>query len=342
MTTWREPDNENLPYRASIDDGVYQRCGDMYNSYFEDLESIGPLNTRDDASVSAKESGRKIKVGAKPLSGVRGIYYTRGTWRVQYRGNGQDIVSCVFNYDTKEVLIATFDLAFKLLRRVIKLGRHIKKEDGMIIGELTEDRLLDLDRRSRLRTSKQNGGCSKDSTPLSCKRVTRPRYDFDSDDNESEADYSHSPVCKKTRPSCEKISPQSCGVGSDIAVAPNMNYYVGKLSSFERRFQSYGNIATHALISFLIDEGCMRNSEIRGAGRRGDLYFSNEMGNDNLSEKGEPPSRDTYTIESPELYPPQVPRSTSLDGLDALYNQNTDSRYAFVISFTYIRSTARS
>ncbi|ORM40118.1 uncharacterized protein BXIN_1207 [Babesia sp. Xinjiang] len=267
---------DDMPYRASINPEAYERCGQAYLRYFEELDRLGPLEESEVVTSARKESGKKSRVGAKPLSGVRGIYYTRGTWRVQYRGVDREVVTCVFTYDSKDVLIATFDLAFKLLRKVIDLGRQMKSEDGMIITSITEERLLDLDRRSKLRPAKQDSASSKELTTASGKRISRQRQDkylddCEDDDEDSDSDNVYSPVRKKTRLSTEDASKKSKMLpyhapmpymgGTSTGLLPAMPCYAGKMNSFERMFQSYGSFTTHQLINYLIEKNCMRSNE---------------------------------------------------------------------------------
>ncbi|CDR96961.1 hypothetical protein, conserved [Babesia bigemina] len=286
MVSWKDVTDDDLPYRASINPYTYEKCRKIYNHYFQDLERLGQLETTEETVNVRKDIDKKIKVGAKPLSGVRGIYYTRGTWRVQYRGRNREVVSCVFNYDSKDVLIATFDLAFRLLRRVIDLGRQIKTEDGMVITELTEERLLDLDRRSRLRSAKNESTGPRDVQSVPSKRIRRQRQDlytenYNSDADDSDVEPRHSTVRKKSRPSASKSTHYSKtlpshGRGPDTAgegmtIPPNLGYYAGKLDSFERLFQSYNKFNTLELISYLIDESRMRNRQRSVANRQAAL-----------------------------------------------------------------------
>ncbi|GFE53185.1 AP2 domain transcription factor AP2X-5, putative [Babesia ovis] len=309
MDTGPDENFADLPYRASINPEAYERCGQAYFHYFQELDRLGPLEKTDAASVSRKDSGKKVKVGAKPLSGVRGIYYTRGTWRVQYRGADREIVSCVFNYDSKDVLIATFDLAFKLLRRVIYLGRQVKSEDGMIITELTEERLLDLDRRSRQRSTKQDNVGSKELPSVPSKRIIRPRHDRfmgDCDDGDSDPDV-YSPVRKKTRPVVDEtpynanMMPHHASMpympGTGTTMLSNMGCYPAKLSSFERMFQSYGNFTTHQLISYLIEKNCMRNKERVAPEQHGVCQMGNDVHPTSVDEYG----GDIYQPYNPDL-----------------------------------------
>eukprot|EP00371_Babesia_bovis_P003061 XP_001611708.1 hypothetical protein [Babesia bovis T2Bo] len=289
-----------LPYRASINPDAYEKCGQAYFHYFEELERLGPLDTSKMSSVARNYAGKKVKVGAKPLSGVRGIYYTRGTWRVQYRGTDGEIVSCVFNYDSKDVLIATFDLAFRLLRKVINLGRQVKSEDGMIITELTEERLLDLDRRSKMRKNKQDSTVTKDLLTVSSKRISRPRHDRllakGEDDIDSESDQIYTQVRKKTRPRTGDIAynanvmtyqaPMPYVTASGNTMLPNTGCYPGKMDSFERMFHSYGNFTTHQLISYLIDKKCMRNKDRAPSVQRGGCQMGGEIQSTSGGEYG--------------------------------------------------------
>ncbi|GBE59031.1 AP2 domain transcription factor AP2X-5, putative [Babesia ovata] len=292
MVSWKDVTADDLPYRASINPYTYEKCRNIYNHYFQDLDRLGQLETSEEALSVRKDIDKKIKVGAKPLSGVRGIYYTRGTWRVQYRGHNREVVSCVFNYDSKDVLIATFDLAFRLLRRVIDLGRQIKTEDGMVITELTEERLLDLDRRSRLRSAKNESTGPREVQIVPSKRIRRQRQDLytencSSDTDDSDVELRHSAVRKKSRSSASKLTHYSKALpsqgrtsemaGQGMTIPPNLGCYAGKLDSFERLFHSYSQFNTLELISYLIDENRMRNMQRAAGDRRPALHLSNAV-----------------------------------------------------------------
>ncbi|GIX60726.1 AP2 domain transcription factor AP2X-5 [Babesia caballi] len=342
MTVSNDLSPEDLPYRASINPGTYERCLLMYDHYFHELEQLGPLDESDDNSSGKKDGNKNIKVGAKPLSGVRGIYYTRGTWRVQYRGGDRETVTCVFNYDSKDVLIATFDLAFRLLRRVIELGRQLKKEDGVIITQLTEERLLDLDRRSKMRTARQEHMAAKDMLLLSSKRTSRQRHSYtddgESDAGDSESDPMYHSVRKKGRhdtddghyysQSTPRHSTMLRMAGPSLAQPPNMGCYAGKLNSFERVFHSYTNYDTHELLNYLIDENCRRNIERASAVRQRAMYSVDNgmpaVAMDDMRGR----SRHSYTggpREGEQVYHRGVPVVEDITGM---YQRNANEQYA--------------
>ncbi|KAL8435049.1 hypothetical protein ACSSS7_002719 [Eimeria intestinalis] len=106
------------------------RIQDACNPWFEELEQL--------KKISRPKGGRakRFNVGKKPFSGVRGIYFQQGLWKVKYRGEQEEAMK-LFPYspgDEKEMK-TQFELARSFLRQVIDKGRHLHDSDGEGLSE---------------------------------------------------------------------------------------------------------------------------------------------------------------------------------------------------------------
>ncbi|KAL8272861.1 hypothetical protein Esti_003248 [Eimeria stiedai] len=100
------------------------------NTWFEELEQL--------KKISRPKGGRakRFNVGKKPFSGVRGIYFQQGLWKVKYRGEQEEAMK-LFPYspgDEKQMK-CQFELARSFLRQVIDKGRHLHDSDGEGLSE---------------------------------------------------------------------------------------------------------------------------------------------------------------------------------------------------------------
>ncbi|CDJ46541.1 hypothetical protein, conserved [Eimeria brunetti] len=122
--------------------------------WFEELEQL--------KKISRPKGGRakRFNVGKKPFSGVRGIYFQQGLWKVKYRGEQEEAMK-LFPYspgDEKDMK-SQFELARSFLRQVIDKGRQLHDSDG---EGLSEDEPAWLVRNS----SSSKWACKKDTTAV--------------------------------------------------------------------------------------------------------------------------------------------------------------------------------
>ncbi|OEH77986.1 hypothetical protein cyc_00421 [Cyclospora cayetanensis] len=104
--------------------------GPSASPWFEELEQL--------KKISRPKGGRakRFNVGKKPFSGVRGIYFQQGLWKVKYRGDQEEAMK-LFPYcpgDEKDMKLQ-FELARSFLRQVIDKGRHLHDSDGEGLSE---------------------------------------------------------------------------------------------------------------------------------------------------------------------------------------------------------------
>ncbi|KYF43035.1 AP2 domain transcription factor AP2X-5 [Toxoplasma gondii ARI] len=92
---------------------------------FEELDGL--------KSLTRPRGGRtkRFNVGKKPFSGVRGIYFQQGAWKVRYRGDQEEVLK-VFPYASGDFdsMWFQFLLARQFLRQVIAKGRQLHDSDG--------------------------------------------------------------------------------------------------------------------------------------------------------------------------------------------------------------------
>ncbi|KEP63904.1 UNVERIFIED_CONTAM: AP2 domain transcription factor AP2X-5 [Hammondia hammondi] len=92
---------------------------------FEELDGL--------KSLTRPRGGRtkRFNVGKKPFSGVRGIYFQQGAWKVRYRGDQEEVLK-VFPYTNGDFdsMWFQFLLARQFLRQVIAKGRQLHDSDG--------------------------------------------------------------------------------------------------------------------------------------------------------------------------------------------------------------------
>ncbi|KAL8447155.1 hypothetical protein Emag_004421 [Eimeria magna] len=124
-----------LPPREAVGEprlGCFKpaRMQDACDPWFEELEQL--------KKISRPKGGRakRFNVGKKPFSGVRGIYFQQGFWKVKYKGEQEEAMK-LFPYspgDEKEMK-SQFELARSFLRQVIDKGRHLHDSDGEGLSE---------------------------------------------------------------------------------------------------------------------------------------------------------------------------------------------------------------
>ncbi|PHJ24675.1 ap2 domain transcription factor ap2x-5 [Cystoisospora suis] len=129
---------------------------------FSELEGLGLL--------TRPKGGRlkRFNVGKKPYSGVRGIYFQQGAWKVRYRGNAEEVVK-LFPYthgvsrDLRS-MSKQFKLARQFLRQVIAKGRQLHDSDG---EGLSEDEPAWLNKRRAAASTSSSMGRGLESTTSS-------------------------------------------------------------------------------------------------------------------------------------------------------------------------------
>ncbi|PFH37171.1 hypothetical protein BESB_036290 [Besnoitia besnoiti] len=74
---------------------------------------------------------KRFNVGKKPFSGVRGIYFQQGAWKVRYRGDQEEVLKVFpYTHGDLESMWTQFALARQFLRQVIAKGRQLHDSDG--------------------------------------------------------------------------------------------------------------------------------------------------------------------------------------------------------------------
>ncbi|AFZ79269.1 hypothetical protein BEWA_021160 [Theileria equi strain WA] len=123
----------------------------QYRYYFNELERLGRLNAARHELEGDNQYCGNTKAGAKPLSGIRGLYFSKGSWRVKYLDDQGEVITCYFNYNDPKLLIAGFKVAYSFLKKVIEYKRQVNKDDGLVLEELSNEELLELDNRKKKR-----------------------------------------------------------------------------------------------------------------------------------------------------------------------------------------------
>lgn len=335
-------DSSKLVYRSSINPDVFERCRRTYNHFFDELDRLGPMDAMLSVANNAGESQRKQNMRTRPVSGVRGIYYTRGTWRVAYRIDTTKKKACMFSFNSKESLIATFDLAYRFLMKVVELGRQLRRLDGSIIGKITVERLIDLERRANPAKASKGSPIFSDETPLyqdeyfAVPNEDHDSYDdgYDDEDLAEESDAYVTPPPKRRRRCTLKekvVKPDDMSfveipsITSEFMVEPpNLEQYLGKLSNFELIFQSYSPLGTYDMISLLMDKEC--------AERMGNVVSKNssshEKEDNSLGDMmSQSPSTQFYDSSSREMNfysSPSTQQTTKMDELFDIDSQGSD------------------
>ncbi|KAF8821818.1 AP2 domain transcription factor AP2X-5 [Cardiosporidium cionae] len=114
---------------------------------------------------------KRVNVGAKPFSGVRGIYFQQGLWKVKYKGNNEAGVR-VFPYKTVEEMRKQFFVAKKFLHTVIGKGRQLHDSDGE--GLSNDEATWEHNPKIQRIFSGSNSHSKKNSHPITIKKKIAP------------------------------------------------------------------------------------------------------------------------------------------------------------------------
>eukprot|EP00375_Theileria_parva_P002263 XP_764941.1 hypothetical protein [Theileria parva strain Muguga] len=230
-------------------------------SYFSELETLGDITKSNFGKTIDRVNVGLSKVGARPVSGIRGLYFNKGMWKVKYYDNDYEIVTCLFRYDDTDKLIKSYHIARSFLNKVIEYNRHINEDDGTILEELNNDQLIELDKRKSKVTYEVTSRpylsdlCDKNDPliieNLSLKRtrntqpgayLTRPYY-------------RDSQVKRRKKETPTSINNIAIPV---ITTARNVGTRIKnrKLSKFEAKILKYSNYSTIEMIHDMIDKNC--------------------------------------------------------------------------------------
>lgn len=233
------------------DDAIFNECKLRYQHYFDMLDRLGHMDmTTEDFCGSKKRRIELAKVGAKPLSGVRGVYFSRGSWKVKYRDDYGEIVSCVMGYDNNQTLIATFDIAYLLLRKVISYGRQINTEDGAVIDPPTEKKLIALDNRhKRSSCAAYRSGENTQSVRTRYREIHRAiPYGTELDDiEETNKKKQLSKIAKIKRRMVSRVDNTAADDQHVVGTLESHNKLY-KLTPFERKFADYSCVNTKDML----------------------------------------------------------------------------------------------
>lgn len=113
----RQEDETLGDARSSIGTGSIEQRSQEGNPWFEELEQL--------KKISRPKGGRakRFNVGKKPFSGVRGIYFQQGLWKVKYRGDQEEAMK-LFPY-SPGVSSGSSSIFGLSLREELVLGAHL-------------------------------------------------------------------------------------------------------------------------------------------------------------------------------------------------------------------------
>ncbi|KAK2196634.1 hypothetical protein BdWA1_001882 [Babesia duncani] len=252
------------------DEELFNLSFERYKHYFDVLDQLGEFGKWKNDNVKKPPKVELSKVGAKPLSGIRGIYFSKGCWKVKYIDDYGEIVPCILQYDSDETLIASFDVSHLLLRKVIEYGRQINTEDGTIIDEPTKEKLIALDNRNK-----------RGYSPLSCNvadgfkglrsrlREVHPVVPYGTiaqDDEDDDEDYEEE-VLKRRKgnaKSKKRGRPRVVSEKSDRRIINDFSQEMKgyRMSAFEKKLTDYADLSTMGLLDHVIDHGSLTQSKI--------------------------------------------------------------------------------
>ncbi|CBZ54670.1 unnamed protein product [Neospora caninum Liverpool] len=187
---------------------------------FEELDGL--------KNLTRPRGGRtkRFNVGKKPFSGVRGIYFQQGAWKVRYRGDQEEVLK-VFPYVNGDFdsMWVQFSLARQFLRQVIAKGRQLHDSDGEGLSDEEPAWILRRDaasansasRRAELGRSRRGHQSSSRSSSLS---ASQPRQ------GSSEASGADAPLTSSMRTRRHELA-SADGLGPQKGEAPSSPTFLG-------------------------------------------------------------------------------------------------------------------
>lgn len=224
--------------------------------YFKKLDDLGDISRLYPTRYMDKTNVGMAKVGARPLSGIRGLYFTKGMWKVRFLDDDYDVITCLFRYSDRETLIKSYHIAHLFLQKVIEYKRQIHEDDGTILEKLEERQLVELDNRKskdRAAMKPREGAGGSQTRPHSERRhdPKRPSYASSNDSEYLEAGESGRGKKRKSEKLSDSSTESSINVG--IVKSPGSKK-PRKLSNFEAKFLKYCDYSALEMIHHVIDK----------------------------------------------------------------------------------------
>uniref|UniRef100_A0A3B0MNR7 Uncharacterized protein n=1 Tax=Theileria annulata TaxID=5874 RepID=A0A3B0MNR7_THEAN len=230
-------------------------------SFFSELETLGDITKSIYGKTIDRVNVGLSKVGARPVSGIRGLYFNKGMWKVKYFDNDYEVVTCLFRYDDTDKLIKTYHIARSFLNKVIEYNRHINEDDGTILDELTNDQLIELDKRKSKVTYEITSRpylsdlCDKND-PLIIENLSLKRTRKTQPTNFVQKPYYRDNEVKRKK----REAPEPTNNFDLQAIMASRNVGTGiknrKLPKFEAKILKYSNFSTIDMIHDMIDKNC--------------------------------------------------------------------------------------
>ncbi|BAM40107.1 conserved hypothetical protein [Theileria orientalis strain Shintoku] len=233
--------------------------------YFNQLDVLGDITEACPTKNLDKTNVGLVKVGAKPLSGIRGLYFTKGMWKVKFLDNDYEVITCIFRYHDKETLVKSYHIAHSFLKKVIMYKRHIHEDDGTILEELNDYQLVELDERkskengiNKLRQFRQSETRYRRSPPEEKNNYRKTIHDSFERSESLDSLYEREKKKKKRKKSNGSIN-------INLVKSPGMKEKPRKLTKFESKFLKYCDYSTIDMINHIMDQN--RESRLMDHGK---------------------------------------------------------------------------
>ncbi|UKK02110.1 hypothetical protein MACK_001465 [Theileria orientalis] len=221
--------------------------------YFNQLDVLGDITEACPTKNLDKTNVGLVKVGAKPLSGIRGLYFTKGMWKVKFLDNDYEVITCIFRYYDKETLVKSYHIAHSFLKKVIMYKRHIHEDDGTILEELNDYQLVELDERK----SKDNG-----INKLKQFRHNETRYRRSPPEDKNNFKKTMSTTLERSesldslyeREKKKKKKKSKGSININLVKTPGLKEKPRKLTKFETKFLKYCNYSTIDMINHIMEQ----------------------------------------------------------------------------------------